>query len=78
MIMNQTKSPIQIFDLDGTLTKAFDPQEGDLTGENLPIYDYWYRIIRKLTPNPAVFEAKEKALLDMLAAKNIDLSTFLI
>lgn len=76
--MNTTKSPMQIFDLDGTLTKGFDPQEGDLTGENLPIYDYWYRIIRKLTPNPTVFEAKEKALLDMLMAKNIDLSTFLI
>lgn len=75
--MSITKSPIQIFDLDGTLTKGFDFQEGDLTGENLPIYDYWYRIIRKLTPNPDAFEAQEKFLLDMLMAKNIDLATFL-
>jgi hypothetical protein len=71
--------PIQIFDLDGTLTIEFDPDEGDRTGEKLDTYNYWHRITRKLARDPEAFDAREKTWLEMvMATKNIDMISSLI
>jgi len=71
--------PIQIFDLDGTLTIEFDPDEGDRTGEGLDTYSYWHRITRKLAHDPDAFDAREKAWLEMvMATEGIDMIASLI
>lgn len=71
--------PIQIFDLDGTLTIEFDPNEGDRTGEGLDTYSYWHRITRKLSNDSDAFDAREKAWLEMvMATKYIDMIASLI
>lgn len=71
--------PIQIFDLDGTLTIEFDPDEGDRTGEGLDTYNYWHKITRKLARDPAAFDAREKAWLEMvMTTKDIDMIASLI
>ena len=71
--------PIQIFDLDGTLTIEFDSAEGDRTGESLDTYNYWHRITRKLARDPDAFDAREKAWLEMvMATKDINMITSLI
>lgn len=74
-----TLKPIQIFDLDGTLTIEFDKNEGDRTGEGLDTYNYWHRITRILANNPEEFDSREKSWLDMvMTTKNIDLLQALI
>jgi len=71
--------PIQIFDLDGTLTIEFDPNEGDQTGGNLDTYNYWHRITRKLARDPDAFDAREKSWLELvMTTKGIDMIASLI
>jgi hypothetical protein len=73
------EKPIQIFDLDGTLTIEFDSREGDLTGEGLDTYSYWHRITRKLASDPKAFDDRENAWLkEAMAAKDIDMIAALI
>ena len=71
--------PIQIFDLDGTLTIEFDHHQGDLTGENLDTYNYWHRITKKLARDPDAFDVREKAWLEMVMAnEDLDMISSLI
>ena len=61
MVNTKLEKPIQIFDLDGTLTIEFDSREGDRTDEGLDTYSYWHRITRKLALDPEAFDARENA-----------------
>ncbi len=71
--------PIQIFDLDGTLTIEFDSAKGDLTGEKLDTYNFWHRITRKLSKDPDAFDVRETAWLEVvMATKDIDMIASLI
>lgn len=79
MSENIEQKPVQIFDLDGTLTIEFDRNEGDRTGEGLDTYNYWHRITRKLADNPDDFDRREKSWLDMvMATRDIDMFQALI
>jgi len=64
---------IEIFDLDGTLTKEFSPEIGDKTGFGLNTYSLWNLITRELVRNKEEFDkAAGNWKKYVIATKNID------